>query len=304
MRTGRLALPLTCSRMKKQQLLDCLMIVKPATLAGWHRQIVRRHWTFKQKRRPGRPRVEPEADRLVVQIARENLRWGYTKIAGEVRKLGFPTIGRATVERILKRHGLAPRPHYGGLSWADFLGHYGQFIWACDFFTVTTATLRTYYVLFFIEISTRRIAYWNVSEHPDGEWVAQQLRKLAVLNDDLPCYLIHDRDSKLAAHVDELLRAMGTKPMRLPVRSPDLDGRAERWSLSAREECLDHIIILNERHLRWALSEFVGYYNQRRPHRSPQLRPPDGPVVSSREGKIVRRKTLGGLICDYHREAA
>ena len=303
-RGERLALLLTCLRMKKQRLLSSLLIVKPDTVVGWHRQIVRWHWTFKKKRKPGRPPIDPEAERLVVQIAQDNLRWGYTKIAGEVRKLGFASIGRSTVERILKRHGLAPRPHHGGLSWADFLGHYGQFIWACDFFTVTTATLRTYYVLFFIEIGTRRIVHWNVSQHPDGDWVAQQFRNLSVLRDDLPRYLIHDRDSKFTAHADELLRAMGTEPLRLPPRSPNLNERAERWIRSARTECLDHIIVLNERHLRWALSEFIRYYNARRPHRSLQLRPPDGPVLASREGDVVRHKILGGLISDYHREAA
>jgi len=141
--------------MKQTHLLDCLIIVKPATLIGWHRQIVRRHWTFHTRRRPGRPRTDAQAEQLVLRLARENSNWGCGKIAGEMRKLGFVRFGRATAQRILKRHGLWPRPRRGGLSWHDFLGHYGQFIWACDFFTVTTATLHTYYVLFFIEISSR-----------------------------------------------------------------------------------------------------------------------------------------------------
>ena len=303
-RGERLALLLTCLRMKKQQLRNSLLIVKPDTLIGWPRQIVRRHWTFKHKRRPGRPRIDREAEQLVLRIARENRHWGYTKIAGEVRKLGFTTIGRSTVERILKRHGLAPRPHHNGLSWVDFLGHCGQFIWACDFFTVTTATPRTYYVLFLIEISTRRIVYRNVSEHPDGNWVAQQFRNLAVMHDDLPRHLIHDRDSKFTAHADELLWAMGTQPVLLPPRSPDLNGRAERWIRTARSECLDYIIILNEGHLRWAIGEFVRYYNARRPHRSLELCPPGGPVHGGLEGRVRRHKVLGGLINDYHRKAA
>ncbi len=169
---------------------------------------------------------------------------------------------------------------------------------------MTTATLRTYHVLFFIEISTRRIVHWNVSEHPNGEWVAQQFRNLAVMHDDLLRYLIHDRDGKFAPRADELLRPMGTKPDLLPPRSPNLNDHAERWVRTARQECLDHIIILNERHLRWALGEFIRYYNQRRPHRSLQLRPPDGPLASGAEGPVVRHKVLGGLISDYYREAA
>jgi len=303
-RAEKLALLLTCARMKQAQLLDCLMVTKPATLVGWHRQIVRRHWTFRHRRRPGRPRISHDAEQLVLRIARENRHWGYTKIAGEVRKLGFTAIGRSTVERILKRHGLTPRPHHDGLTWADFLGHYGQFIWACDFFTVTTATLRTYYVLFFIEISTRRIVYWNVPEHPDGNWVAQQFRNLSIVHEQLPRHLIHDRDSKFTAHADELLQAMGTQPVILPPRSPDLNGHAERWVRTARNECLDHIIILNEAYLRWALGGFVRYYNARRPHRSLGLRPPEGPVGSSEEGEVIRRPVLGGLINDYYRKAA
>jgi transposase InsO family protein len=290
--------------MKQRELLDCLMIIKPATLVGWHRQIVRWHWTFRDRRRPGRPPVVHEAEQLVRRIARENPRWGYTKIAGEVRKLGFTTIGRSAVERILKRHGLTSRPQHQGLGWAPFLRHYGQFIWACDFFTVTTATLGTYHVLFFIDVSTRRILYWSVSEHPDGDWVAQQFRNLSIVQEELPRHLLHDRDGKFTAHADELLRVVGTRPVLLPPRSPNLNGHAERWVRTVREECLDHIIILNEEHLRWALGEFVRYYNARRPHRSLELRPPEGPVGEGTEGEVCRRDILGGLVNDYYRKAA
>jgi heme exporter protein D len=227
-----LALLLACARMKRQQLLGSLLIVKPATLVGWHRHIVRRHWTFRHRRRPGRPRVAAEAEKLVLGIARENPGWGYTKIADEVRKLGFTSIGRTTVERILRRNGLVPRPDHVGLSWGDFLGHYGQFIWARDLLTVTTATLR------------------------------------------------------------------------LPVLSPNLNAHAERWVRTVRQECLDRHIILNEHHLRWALRQFVRYYNRRRPHRSLQLHAPDGPRAYPREGEVARRQILGGLINDYYREAA
>jgi len=251
-----------------------------------------------------RPRIDREAEQLVLQIDRGNGYWGYTKIAGEVRKLGLTSIGRSTVERILKRHGLAPRPHHNGLSWADFLGHYGQFIWACDFFTVTAATLRIHYVLFFIEVSTRRIGYFSISDSPDGAWTVQHSCSLSVVDDEPPRYLIHDRDSKFTAHADELLRAMGTQPVLLPPRSPDLNERAERWIRTARNECLDHVAILNEGHLRWAIGEFVRYYNARRPHRALALRPPDGPVECSGKGEVIRRQFLGGLINDYHREDA
>ncbi len=125
--------------------------------------------------------------------------------------------------RILKQHGLPPKGYRGGgLSWLQFLRHYGQFIWASDFCTVTTATLRTYYLVFFLEIGTRRILHWNVSTSPDEVWVSQQFRDLSVVNEELPRCLIHDRDEKYTRHADTLVEAVGTKVIRLPARSPDL----------------------------------------------------------------------------------
>lgn len=300
----RLMLLLTTCGMKHRQLLDCLIIIRPTTVIGWHRQLVRRHWTFQPKRRPGRPRTHPETRQLVIRLAQENTDWGCGKIAGEMRKLGFNGFGRSTVQRILKRHGVWPRPRSGALSWHDFLGHYSQFIWACDFFTVTTATLHTYYVLFFIEIETRRIVFWNVSDSPGGAWTSQQFRNLSLLEDKPPRYLLHDRDSKFTSYGDALLDDVGSKVIRLPVRSPNLNACAERWVRTVREECLDHIIVLNESHLRWVLERFVRYYNERRPHRSLDLRPPDGPVASLQDGEVGCRKVLGGLINDYYRKAA
>ena len=244
-------------------------------------------------------------ERLVVQIARENRWMGYGKIAGEMRKLGFARFGRSSVARILKQHGLTPQRRRNiGLSWLQFLGHYGRFIWASDFCTVTAATLRTYYVVFFLEIGSRRIIHWNASTSPDEAWVAQQFRNLSVVNDDLPRYLIHDRDSKYTQHADSLLEDVGTEVIRLPVRSPDLNAYAERWIRSLRQECLDRIIILNEAHLRWVLREYVRYYNQRRPHQSLQHLPPEAPDAYPCEGKIVARPVLGSLINDYGRLAA
>jgi len=290
--------------MKQTQLLDCLMIIKPATLVACHRQTVRHHWTFPSKRRPGRPGTDPQAEQLVLRLARENTDWSCGKIAGEMRKPGFPAFGRSTAQRVLKRHGLWPCPRQTGLSWHDFLGHYPHFSWACDFFTVTTATLRTYYAQFFIEISSRRIVFWNVSEAPDGAWTAQQFRNLSLLDDEPPHYLLHDRDSKFTAHRDALLGNVGTNVIRLPVNSPNLNAYAERWVRTVREECLDRVIVLNESHLRWVLRDFVRHYNLRRPHRSLDLQPPNGPVECSEEGEVTWRQVLGGLINDYYRKVA
>ena len=302
----RLALVLSGVLLARRRLGDALLIVKPETLVGWHRAIVRRHWRLVSRRKPGRPpEITPEMEQVVLRIARENRWMGYGKIAGEMRKLGYSRFGRTSVKRILKEHGLTPeRRHSFGLGWLQFLAHYGRFIWASDFCTVTTATLRTYYVVFFLEIGTRRIIHWNASTSPDEAWMAQQFRNLSVVNDDLPRYLIHDRDSKYTRHADSLIEDVGTEVIRLPVRSPDLNGYAERWIRSLRQECLDRTIILSEAHLRWVLGEYVRYYNQRRPHQSLQHLPPEAPDVYPREGEIVARPVLGGLINDYCWQAA
>jgi len=253
----RLALVLSSLLLGKAKLAEALRIVKPETLVGWHRAIVRRHWRLLSRRKAGRPpEITPEMEQWVLRIARENRWMGYGKIAGEMRKLGFVRFGRSSVARILKQHGLTPeRRHSFGLGWLQFLTHYGRFIWASDFCTVTTATLTTYYLVFFLEIGTRRIIHWDVSTSPDEAWMSQQFRNLSVVSDDLPRHLIHDRDSKYTRYADSLLEEAGTKAIRLPVRSPDLNAYAERWIRSLRQECLDRIIILNEAHLRWVLRE-------------------------------------------------
>ena len=169
---------------------------------------------------------------------------------------------------------------------------------------MTTATLRTYYLVFFLEIGTRRILHWNVSLSPDEVWVSQQFRNLSVVNEELPRYLIHDRDEKYTRYADSLLEDAGTKAIRLAVRSPDLNGYAERWIRSLRQECLDRIIILNEAHLRWVLKEYVRYYNERRPHRALGLHVPAGPRDYPAEGEVTCRRVLGGLVNDYYRKAA
>ena len=302
----RLALVLSSLLLGKEKLRETLLVVKPETLVGWHRAIVRRHWRFLSRRKPGRPpEITPEMEHLVLRMARENRWMGYGKIAGEMRKLGFVRFGRSSVARILKKHGLTPeRRHSFGFGWLQFLAHYGRFIWASDFCTVTTATLTTYYVVFFLEIGTRRIIHWNASTSPGDAWVAQQFRNLSVVNDNLPRYLIHDRDSKYTRHADSLLEDVGTEVIRLPVRSPDLNAYAERWIRSLRQECLDRIIILNEAHLLWVLGEYVRYYNKHRPHQSLQHLPPEAPDAYPSEGRIVARPVLGGLINDYCRLAA
>jgi putative transposase len=158
---------------------EALLLFKPDTVLRWHRELVRRKWTFRQEKRIGRPPVAPELQELIVRLARENPRWGYSKIYGELTKLGYQ-IGRSTVRDILKRQHIPPAPERGrqGSTWQEFLGHYREQFLACDFFTVETAWLKTLYVFFFIELGTRRVHFAGCTAHPTGEWVTQQARQL------------------------------------------------------------------------------------------------------------------------------
>jgi putative transposase len=238
-RLEKLALLLATLRLSKRRLAAALLIVRPDMLLRWHRELVRRHWTSRRKRRPGRPPLTEEIQDLVVRLARGNPHWGCRKIQGEMLKLGLK-VSRSTVIRLLRRHALGPLPDNGrSLTWSRFLGQYKDFIWACDFFTVTTARLRTFYVLFFMELCRRRLLLFNVTEHPHAEWVVQQLRNLSVQHNHLPRFILHDRDGKFSEAFDTFAEASGTKIIKLPARSPNLNAYAERWVRSVREECLD-----------------------------------------------------------------
>lgn len=225
--------------------------VTPQTLLRWHRQLVARKWTYRKGRKPGRPPLYASVVEAVVRLARENARWGNVRIQGELKKLGI-RVGNSTVQRILKAHGLKPAPRRDGPSWSEFLRAQAHGIIACDFFSVETVWLKTLYVLFFIELSTRKVHLASVTAHPDSMWVTQQARNLMIVLDHFsapPHFLIHNRDSKFSGPFDEVFSAGGTEVIRTPYRAPRANAFAERWVLSARTECLDWIPIRSRRHL-------------------------------------------------------
>jgi len=219
-------------------------------------------------------------------------------------KLGYK-ISLTTVRHVLDRNGIVPAPvRYGSIGWKTMMNHYKDQLLACDFFTIETIFLRTVYVLVFIELGTRRVHLAGITSHPDGQWVAQQARQLVWQFEEtetsFPC-LIRDNDSKYTEAFDTVFESQGTHIIPTPIRAPNANAYLERWIRSVREECLDHILIINEAHLRRVLNEFLGYYNYRRPHQgleqqSPITRPE--PVTT---GKVNRRKILGGIINDYFR---
>ena len=188
-------------------------LVTPQTLLRWHRELVRRKWTYRKARRPGRPPLDAEVVALVLRMARENPRWGCVRICGELRKLGI-RVGATTIRTLLRRQGLGPAPRRSGPTWMQFLRAQAAAIVACDFFTVETIWLQTLYVLFFIEVGTRRVVVAGVTANPSSAWVTQQARNVAMDLDDRPRpirFLLRDNDAKFTGSFDEVFRTQGAR---------------------------------------------------------------------------------------------
>jgi transposase InsO family protein len=281
--------------------------VRPQTLLRWHREAVKRKWIYKRKGKPGRPPIDPEIRALILRLGRENRRWGCVRIQGELRKLGI-RIGATTVRSILRRSGLGPASRGPDPGWRAFLRSQASGILACDFFTVETVTLKTLYVLFFIELSTRKVHVAGVTDHPDSAWVTQQARNLAI-QDRLEGvrFLIRDRDSKYPWSFDEVFRSEGVRIVRSPVRAPKANAICERWVGTVRRECLDHLLVLGRRHLDRVLAFYVAHYNGARPHRGLDLQSPEprgDPPQRLQPRTVRRRDVLGGIIHEYEPVAA
>jgi len=243
---------------------------------------------------------------LVLQLARENPRWGHRRICGELAKLGF-RVSATSIRRLLAQAKLEPAPRRDGPSWREFLHAQAASIVACDFFTVESLFLRRYYALFSIAHGSRRVWLAGCTANPTGAWVTQQARNLGLdFSDQGMRFLIRDRDSKYSRPFDEVFRSEGIRIVKTAVRAPKANAIAERFVRTVRSECLDWLLILNRRHLEGALRVYVDHYNRERPHRALELRPPDLDEGRERppEGEIRRRDRLGGLIHEYHRAAA
>jgi putative transposase len=249
-------------------------LVTPTTLLRWHRQMVARRWTYAG--RNGRPPIGSEIRELVLRLARENPRWGYQRIVGEVNGLGL-IVSATTVKKILTQEGLGPAGSRSGLSWRAFLRAQAKSMLAVDFFAVETISLQRLYVLFFIELGSRRVYMAGCTPNPTGTWVTQQARQFAwTLQEQRPSFrfVIRDRDSKFTRDFDAVFRSEGIRIIKTPVRAPKANAFAERFVRTARAECLDWLLIVNRRHLELVLRAFFDHYNTHRPHRARSLRPP------------------------------
>ena len=278
---------------------SALVVLEPATVVSWHRAGWRRYWTWRSRRpRPGRRRIPLEARELILRLARENPRWGAVRIRGELRALGHDISAES-----VRRYRLRALRRPPSQRWRTFLSNHRHEIWAADFLTVPTLTFGTLYVFFVISHARRRIEHVNVTAHPNADWVWRQLIEATAWNRS-PRYLIRDRDRAYGAGFIARARSIGIETVLTPVRAPQANGIAERVVRTLRQECLNHMIPMSERHLRQVLLEYADYYNSTRPHRTLGLETPEGPRAVQSEGPVTATPVLAGLHHRYERLAA
>ena len=305
----RRRLAVRAKRVGRKGLSQIETLVTPDTLLRWHRQLIAKKYDGSKRRRPGRPRTAVEIRDLVLRMARDNPRWGYTRIRGALFNVGHE-IGRNTIKRILLENGFDP-VRRRGMSWETFLkAHWGA-IAATDFFSVEVVKwtgLTRYFVLFVIDLRTRRVEIAGISSGPDGEWMKQLGRNLTDCGDGFlngARSLIHDRDPLFTRSFSRILNSSNVETVKLPARSPNLNAYAERFVRSIKSECLAQIIPLGERHLRHGVKEYTEHCHVERNHQGL-----DNRLIEEQQGvvdltsAIARHERLGGVLNYYARSAA
>jgi len=285
-------------------------IVKPETILKWHRRLVAKKFDGSSNRKTnGRPPITPEIEELVVTMAKGNSSWGYDRIAGSMRNLGYE-ISAQSVGNILKKNAIGPSPERKkNTTWAEFIRQHRNVLWATDFFTAeiwTQTGLTTYYVLFFIHVQTRQVVLGGITISPHEAWMKQVARNVSGSDCELENarYLIHDRDTKFTASFDEIFKSVGIAPIKLPARSPNLNAYAERFVKSIKSECLDRLILFGEKSLRYAVGEYIAHYHSERNHQGIENAIPFPDERLHQPGAVRKQERLGGLLSFYHRQAA
>ena len=287
-------------------------VVTPDNLLRWHRELVAQKWNFVHRRGPGRPRTKDQIAALVLRMATDNPSWGYTRILGALSNVGF-RVSRGTIANILRENGIDPAPLRGRRTqWSTFLKSHWKVLVASDFFSVEVwrlSGLTTYYVLFFIQLSTRTVKIAGITINLDAAWMLQIARNLtsdevAMLNGNRK--LIIDRDTKYCHDFRQLIEQAGATIIRLPPRSPNLNAYAERFVRSVKQECLNRLIFFGEASLRRALREYMAHYHLERNHQGMNNRRLDTAANDDfyQSGSVTKRTRLGGVLNYYYREAA
>ena len=302
-------------RVGRRDLQLVASVALPDTILAWYRRLIAQKFDGSKRRSyPGRPPVTPEIEALIVRMARENSGWGYDRIVGALANLGH-RVSDQTVGNVLRRYGIPPAPKRGQkTTWKAFISAHTAVLTGIDFFTVEVLTWRglaTYYVLFLVQLETRRVTLAGVTRHPTAEWMVQMARngtdeETGHLGGQR--YLLHDRDTKFCPAFREVLRSAGVRPVALPPRSPNLNAFAERWVRSVKQECLSRLILFGEASLRRALTEYIAHFHAERNHQGKQnqiqiLFPPPVRERSTGKGRVRCDERLGGLLKYYTRAA-
>src|SRR5215472_14328166 len=294
----------------RKLLAEVATLVTPETLLAWHRRLIAQKYDGTGKRGPGRPRTAGELEALVVRMAKENRDWGYRRIQGALSNLGHE-IARSTIADILQRHGIEPAPERSRkTTWKEFLSRHWELIVAADFFTVEVWTrkgVQRFMVLFFLELSTRKVEIAGIASVVNGLWMSQIGRNVTDADKGILMgkrYLIHDRDPLFTAEFLNLLAGTGVKSVKLPPRSPNLNAHAERFVRTIKESCLERVILFGEESLRTAVGNFIAHYHSERNHQglaNRLINPEVGHLGNT--GVVQRRQRLGGMLNYYYRAA-
>jgi transposase InsO family protein len=297
----------------RKRLEEIGTLFTPDTILRWHRMLVARKWDYsdRSQRDAGRPRLRQEIVDLILRFAKENPSWGYDRIQGALANVGYH-ISDTTVGNVLKQHGIEPAPdRKRQTTWATFLKAHWDVLGAVDFTTIevwTKGGLVTFYLLFVMELKTRRVHFGGCTPNPNEAWMKQLARELTACDDGFlngKRYLLMDRDGKFCDSFRELLSGEGVEPVRLPPRSPNLNSHIERFMRSIKEECLDRMIFFGEHSLRNTIQSYLTHFHQQRNHQglaNKIIEPSD--EVGQCEGQIQCREALGGMLRYYYRDAA
>jgi len=306
--------------MGRELMEQVVTIVQPKTILAWHRQLEKQKWDYSDRRKnnPGRPKISVDIEQLVCKMAREN-EWGYGRIQGELKKLDI-IISKSSVANILRRNGLPPSPDRRGLSWREFLARHADVFLCADMFQKEVWTFRglvTAFVFFVIHLQTRKVILARVTFSSTNQWLTQQIRHVLWACEDhniKPRFFLRDNDMLYPKQMDTILKSSGVETVKTPFQAPNANAHSERYVLSCKKECLNHLLIFGLDRLQHVIDRYTLYFNEHRPHQGIANRiPAKYDIAEKRQGgnlpmnatsrNVVRKDFLGGLLKSYRRAA-